>query len=223
MEDPTINAEAAPRAGAVAGLDLSGYTTTPAIATPAVARIDRRGRADRVEGPESRERDVRGHGARVVAPAAAAAHPSARRDDLQSGCAARRSRLAGHVPGVRRCRFGRAEGHPPDEPTAARHAGRQDPAHRPGSPGAHGDEHGQRERAVSDPQRQSVLGPRGSAQGDLGLRTAQSASDGLGRRSGAGLPRRFSSRSISGSPRGRPSSSSTRVRTTDIRCARARR
>ena len=35
---------------------------------------------------------------------------------------------------------------------------------------AHGDEHGQRERAVSDPQRQSVLGSRGSAQGDLGLR-----------------------------------------------------
>lgn len=41
MEDPTINAEAAPRAEAVAGLDLSGYTTTPAISTPAVTRIDR--------------------------------------------------------------------------------------------------------------------------------------------------------------------------------------
>ena len=49
-----------------------------------------RGRTDRVEGPESREHNVRGHGTRVVAPAAAAAHPSARRDDLQSGCAARR-------------------------------------------------------------------------------------------------------------------------------------
>ena len=41
MEDPTVNADVAPRAGAVAGLDLSGYTTTPAISAPAVARIDR--------------------------------------------------------------------------------------------------------------------------------------------------------------------------------------
>ena len=41
MEDPTVNADVAPRAGAVAGLDLSGYTTTPAISTPAVGRIDR--------------------------------------------------------------------------------------------------------------------------------------------------------------------------------------
>jgi mono/diheme cytochrome c family protein len=41
MEDPTIDADVAPRAGAVAGLDLSGYTTTPAISTPAVTRIDR--------------------------------------------------------------------------------------------------------------------------------------------------------------------------------------
>jgi mono/diheme cytochrome c family protein len=41
MEDPTISAEVAPRAGAVAGLDLAGYTTTPALSTPAVSRIDR--------------------------------------------------------------------------------------------------------------------------------------------------------------------------------------
>jgi len=42
MEDPATDAPAAPKAGAVAGLDLTGYTTTPAIATPTVdGRIDR--------------------------------------------------------------------------------------------------------------------------------------------------------------------------------------
>jgi mono/diheme cytochrome c family protein len=42
MEDPAVTADAAPRAGVVAGLDLSAYTTTPAISTPTVGgRIDR--------------------------------------------------------------------------------------------------------------------------------------------------------------------------------------
>jgi mono/diheme cytochrome c family protein len=42
MEDPAGAEPAAPRAGVVAGLDLSAYTTTPAIATPTAAgRIDR--------------------------------------------------------------------------------------------------------------------------------------------------------------------------------------
>jgi hypothetical protein len=34
MEDPTVTAHAEPRSGVVPGLDLSGYRTTPAIATP---------------------------------------------------------------------------------------------------------------------------------------------------------------------------------------------
>jgi len=42
IEDPAVTADAAPRAGVVAGLDLSGYTTTPTIPTPTVGgRIDR--------------------------------------------------------------------------------------------------------------------------------------------------------------------------------------
>jgi mono/diheme cytochrome c family protein len=42
MEDPSTPAPAEPKAGAVAGLDLAGYTTTPAIATPTVnGRVDR--------------------------------------------------------------------------------------------------------------------------------------------------------------------------------------
>ncbi len=42
MEDPAVTAPAAPKAGVVAGLDLTGYTTTPAIPTPTVdGRIER--------------------------------------------------------------------------------------------------------------------------------------------------------------------------------------
>jgi mono/diheme cytochrome c family protein len=42
MEDPSLTAPAAPRVGVVPGLDLSGYTVTPAIPTPTVeGRIER--------------------------------------------------------------------------------------------------------------------------------------------------------------------------------------
>jgi hypothetical protein len=42
MEDPAATAPAAPKAGVVAGLDMMGYTTTPAIPTPTVeGRIER--------------------------------------------------------------------------------------------------------------------------------------------------------------------------------------
>jgi hypothetical protein len=42
MEDPSVTAPAAPKAGIAPGLDLSGYTVTPAIPTPTVdGRIER--------------------------------------------------------------------------------------------------------------------------------------------------------------------------------------
>jgi mono/diheme cytochrome c family protein len=42
LEDPAVTADAAPRSGVVAGLDLTGYATTPTIATPtADGKIDR--------------------------------------------------------------------------------------------------------------------------------------------------------------------------------------
>ncbi|HXE81088.1 MAG TPA: PQQ-dependent sugar dehydrogenase [Vicinamibacterales bacterium] len=42
MEDPSTDAPAEPKVGVVAGLDLTGYTVTPAIVTPTVnGRIDR--------------------------------------------------------------------------------------------------------------------------------------------------------------------------------------
>jgi glucose/arabinose dehydrogenase/mono/diheme cytochrome c family protein len=45
MEDPTVDAPAEPKSGVVAGLDLSGYQTTPTNVTPAVtgASINREG------------------------------------------------------------------------------------------------------------------------------------------------------------------------------------
>ena len=42
LEDPAVTADAAPRSGVVAGLDLTGYATTPTIATPtADGKVDR--------------------------------------------------------------------------------------------------------------------------------------------------------------------------------------
>ncbi len=42
MEDPTVNAPALPKSGVVPGLDLTDYTTTPALQTPTVnGRIER--------------------------------------------------------------------------------------------------------------------------------------------------------------------------------------
>ena len=64
---------------------------------------------------------------------------------------------------------------------------------------------------------------RRRAQGDLGVRSAQSASADLGRRPGAASARRRCWPSTSGSSPGKRSSSSTRARTTGIRCVRARR
>ena len=159
-------------AGVVAGLDLSGYATTPAIADADGGREDRsRSRADRVEGPEPANATFEGTARELLRAAAAAAHSSDGRDDVQSRRAARRSRLACHVHRIRRRRLWRAEGQPPHEPAAARHARRQDPAHRSRPARAHGDEHGQRERAIPDPER-TIRFRRWRARGRRSGRTA---------------------------------------------------
>ena len=98
MEDPAAAAPAAPKAGVVAGLDLTGYTTTAAIPTPTVdGRIEREVVLIEWKDREYSERDVRRHGAGAVAPAAPHANPPAGRDDVQSRRATGRSGLAGHV------------------------------------------------------------------------------------------------------------------------------
>ena len=68
MEDPAIAAPAGARSRRRRRARSAGYTTTPAIQTPTVnGQIDREVVLDRVDGPQSRERDVRRHGARVAA------------------------------------------------------------------------------------------------------------------------------------------------------------
>ena len=161
MEDPTIDAPAEPKSGVVPGLDLSGYTTTPAARDAGRARLPHhaRSRDRRVDRSQRRQRDVRRHGARAVPDAARVAHPSAGRADVQSGRPPRRSRVARHVRRRRGQRQRRAARHPPLQPAAARQLQRQDPAHRAGPARPHRDQHGERERALSHPERQSLRRP----------------------------------------------------------------
>ena len=181
-EDPTTNAPAEPKAGAVAGLDLSAYRTTPAISTPAQpdGRFDRE--AVIVEWTDRDVTNTTFEGtARELLPAATVlTHPPARGTDVQSRREARRPGVAGHVRRRRRRRHRRATRPAPAEPAAARQLQRQDPAHRPGPARARGNEHGERERPLPDPQRQSLRVDGRRAQGDLGLRPAQPASADLG-------------------------------------------
>ena len=68
MEDPATDAPAAPKAGVVAGLDLTGYTTTPAIPTPTVdGRIEREVVLIEWKDRNPSNTHVRGHGARAAA------------------------------------------------------------------------------------------------------------------------------------------------------------
>ena len=80
MEDPTIAAPAEPKAGVVPGLDRLGLPDDAGDRDADTAwRNDRpRSRDDRVDRPQHREHDVRRHGARAAADAAAVADPSAR-------------------------------------------------------------------------------------------------------------------------------------------------
>ena len=159
MEDPAVAAAAAPRAGVVAGLDLSGYTTTPAIPTPTVdGRIDReavliewkdRNPANATFEGTAREllrlqqpRPIHPMGEMTFNPVARRGDPDWRVMYIGSGDAG-----TGEQQDSRRLNPQRLD-------TLVGKILRIVP----GPARAHGDEHGQRERAVSDPQRQSVLG-----------------------------------------------------------------
>ena len=65
MENPAAAGESAtPKAGVVPGLNLEGYTTTPALANPVAAQSAVRARHGHrgVDGPADRQHDVRGDG-----------------------------------------------------------------------------------------------------------------------------------------------------------------
>ncbi len=109
QEDPAVTADRAPRAGVVAGLDLSGYTTTPAIPAPTVdGRIDRE--AVLIEWKDRNTANATFEGTarellRLQQPLAI--HPMG---EMTFNPVARRGdpRLAGHVHRVRRRRHRRA-------------------------------------------------------------------------------------------------------------------
>ncbi len=198
MEDPNGPGGPAPKAGVVAGLDLTGYTTTPAIPTPTVeGKIEREvvliEWADRNPANATFEGTAR-ELMRLQHPLPQ--HPLG---EMTFNPVARRGDPDWRVMyiGAGDSGSGDQKDSRPRQPAAARHPRRKDLAHRPRPARAHGDQHGQRERPLPDPQRQSVHDPRGRAQGDLGLRPAQSAPVDLGRRSGtacgaaaAGVPHR---------------------------------
>ena len=113
MEDPATDAPAAPKAGVVAGLDLTGYTTTPAIPTPTVdGQIDRevvliewkdRNPANTTFEGTARELMRLQHPMPI--------HPLGEMT-FNPDRAARRCRLARHVPRRRRFGLGRAARQP---------------------------------------------------------------------------------------------------------------
>ena len=110
MEDPNGAGSPAPKPGAVAGLDLTGYTTTPAVPTPTVdGQIEREVVLIEWTDRNPANATFEGTARELLRRAASAAAAPAGRDDLQPGRAARRSRLAGDVPRRRRFRLGRPD------------------------------------------------------------------------------------------------------------------
>ena len=224
MEDPAASAPAVPKAGVVAGLDLTGYTTTPAIPTPTVdGRIERE--VVLIEWKDRNPSNSTFEGTarellRVQHPlpqhplGEMTFNPAARPGDADwrvmylgagdSGSGEQRDsrrlnpqRLDTLVGKILRI--------VPDLREHTKH------------------EHRQRERALPDPQRQS-LRRRSTARARRSGRTACAIRIGWsGTSTRRGHARRRCWPSTSGSSPGRRSSSSTRARTTDIRSAKARR
>ncbi len=186
MEDTAVAAAPAPRAGVVAGLDLSGYTTTPAIPTPTVdGRIDREVVLIEWKDRNPANATFEGTARELMRLEHPMPHPPAGRDDLQSRRAARRSRLAGDVHRRWRCRLRRAARHPPLNPqrldTLVGKILRIVPDLREHAATSTVSENG-RYRIPND---NPFIDTRRRTQGDLGIRPAQSASADLGRRSHA--------------------------------------
>ena len=180
IEDPALPGSNLPDNAHVPGLNVARLLRH-ARRTDARGHHPRR-RPHRVDRHEDCERDVRRVGARGAARFAEHAHSPARRSELQPHRAPRRRRLARAVHRQRRRRVRRIALEHPDEPAAARHPRRQDPAHRPGSERAPDDEPRQRERPLPHSQRQPVRLHGRRAAGSVGARPAESASADVGDR-----------------------------------------
>ena len=186
MEDPATDALAAPKVGVVAGLDLTGYTATPAIPTPTVGgRIDReviliewrdRNPSNSTFEGTARELLRLQHPLAPHPLAEMTFNPAARPGDpdwrvmyLGAGDA-----QSGEQRDSRRLNPQRLD-------TLVGKILRIVPDLREHTE----DERRQRERPLPHPQRQPVRDGRRRAQGDLGLRPAQSSPADLGCGSGA--------------------------------------
>ena len=187
MEDPTTEAPAEPKPGVVPGLDLSGYKTTPAIVTPIEpsAKITReavmiewtdRNIANATFEGTAREllrvqltSAIHPLGEMTFNPAARRGDPDWRVMYVGSGDSG-----SGEQKDIRRMNPQRLD-------TLAGKILRIVPDLREHT----ATQHGQRERALPHPERQSLRLRRRGAQGDLGAGLAQSPSTDLGRRSRA--------------------------------------
>ena len=226
MEDPTVAAPAEPKAGVVPGLDLSGYRTTPASVTPIApgAQINREGVMIEWTDRNIANATFEGTARELLRmQLASPIHPLGEMT-FNPIARPRRSGMARHVCRRRRLRQRRAEGHPPDEPAAARQLERQDPAHRPRPARAHRHQHGQRQRALPHPQRQPVRvastgRARRSGRPACAIRIGWcGTSTRRGPTRAAAVRVQYRAHRVGDGGR-----SSRRARTTATRCARARR
>ena len=134
MENPNPPGEsAAPKAGVVPGLNLAGYTTTPALPTPIVPNPTAAREMVIVEWTDRQigNTTFEGTAREVLRLQMPGLLSSAQRNHLQSGGSAGRSGLARHVPRRRGLRDGRAARAHAAARAAARHAPRQDSSHHP--------------------------------------------------------------------------------------------
>ena len=223
MEDPAASAPALPKAGVVAGLDLTGYTTTPAIPTPTVdGRIDRE--VVLIEWKDRNPSNALSKGppasccgcstrCRIHPLGEMTFNPAARPGDADW----RVMYLGAGDSGSGEQRDSRRL-NPQRLDTFVGKILRIIPDLREHTRTSTVSENG-RYRIPND---NPFLDSRRRAQGDLGVRLAiPIGSSGMSTR--RGHARRRSWPSTSGSSPGRQSSSFARARTTDTRCAKARR
>jgi hypothetical protein len=153
IEDPATQAPAAPRNGVVPELGLSTYATTPAIEVPTVnGRIDREAVLVEWTDRDTSNATLEGTAREVMRlQQPLPVHPMG---EMTFNPVARPGDADWRVMYIGSGDAGTGEQRDARRlnPPAARHAARQDPAHRARSRRAHVHEHGQRQRTIPHPR-----------------------------------------------------------------------